>query len=153
MSPQMWGDPIVRRYRTAAHPTEDGPGPCAGAPPGWQAVNWRSFGAPDPDDCLWWRSSGILLSPRTSTDVARFADEDIDAALDPARATEDVDERDAHHQTVVLRLSEGAAYVRLGKPTWVLAALPGIQGLATGQVTMATLGGKTWLADLWLDRG
>ena len=117
----------------------------------FQAVNWRNFGAPDPDaDYLWWHSSGIVPSPRISTNVARFADDEIDAALDAARAVEEPAERDAQYQAVARRLNEGAAYVWLGRPTWVVAAVPRVQGLAAAQTTMATLGPKTWLADLWV---
>ena len=40
----------------------------------------------------------------------------------------------------------------LGRPTWVLAAEPQVQNLAVTRDTLATLGGKTWLADLWVAR-
>lgn len=119
----------------------------------FQAVNWRNFGAPDPDaEYLWWHSSGVLPSPRISTNVARYADPAIDEALDRARASTDPAERDEAYQVVARKLNEGAAYVWLGRPTWVLAAEPQVQNLAVTRDTLATLGGKTWLADLWVAR-
>lgn len=119
----------------------------------YQAVNWRNFGSPDPDaDYLWWHSTGIVPEGRVSTNVARYSDPDIDAALDLARGSTDEAERDEAYQTVARRLNDGAAYVWLGRPTWVIAAQPDVQGLGEAQVTMATLGAKTWLADLWLSR-
>jgi len=116
----------------------------------FQLVTWRNFGSIDPDaDYLWWHSSGVQPEA-ISTNVSQYASEAIDTALDTARGTGDLATRDASYQTVARELNRGVAQVWLGRPTWVLAADPQVQGLAAGQVTMATLGAKPWLATLWL---
>ena len=117
----------------------------------FQLVSWRNFGSIDPDaDYLWWHSSGVVPQPSVSTNIARYSSEAIDVALDEARGSSDPDVRDADYRVVANELNDGVAQVWLGRPTWVLAANPRVQGLAAGQVTMATQGSKSWLAQLWL---
>ncbi len=119
---------------------------------GYQLAGWRNFGSTDPDgDYLWWHSSAVLPTPRISTNVARFKDDQIDKALDEARGTSDKATRDKDYTIVAKRLNEGVAYVWLGRPTWVIAANPRVQGIAAAQnATGATLGAKTWIANLWI---
>jgi peptide/nickel transport system substrate-binding protein len=120
----------------------------------YQLVTWRNFGSLDPDgDHLWWHSSGVLPSPQISTNVARFKDPDIDKALDEARGTTDVAKRDKAYQVVAKKLNEGVAYIWLGRPTWVIAAVPQVQGIGGARNgTGSTLGAKTWITKLWVKR-
>ncbi len=120
----------------------------------YQLVGWRNFGSLDPDgDHLWWHSSGVLPTPQISTNVARFKDAAIDKALDDARGTTDVAARDKDYQVVAKKLNEGVAYIWLGRPTWVIAAVPQVQGIAAARNgTGSTLGAKTWIAKLWVKR-
>lgn len=120
----------------------------------YQLVGWRNFGSRDPDgDYLWWHSSGVLDPPRISTNVARYKDTTIDEALDEARGSTDPATRQEAFATVAKQLNEGVAYIWLGRPTWVIAANPRVQGLAAAvNGTGATLGAKPWLAQLWLKR-
>ena len=120
----------------------------------YQLVSWRNFGAPDPDgEYLWWHSSGILAAPKISTNVARFADPEVDAALDRARGTDDDAVRQEAYASVVRELNDNVAYVWLGRPTWVIAAKPEVQGIgAAANGSGANLANKTWVADLWVDR-
>lgn len=120
----------------------------------YQLVGWRNFGSRDPDgDYLWWHSSGVLEPPRISTNVARYKDAKIDAALDEARGSTDPAVRQKAYETVAKQLNEGVAYIWLGRPTWVIAANPRVQGLAAAvNGSGATLGAKPWLAQLWIKR-
>ena len=120
----------------------------------YQLVAWRNFGSLDPDgDYLWWHSSAVAPSPRISTNVARLKDSQIDKALDEARGSNDASTRDRDYRVVAKRLNEQVAYVWLGRPTWVIAAKPDVQGIAAAaNGTGATLGAKTWIAGLWIKR-
>jgi peptide/nickel transport system substrate-binding protein len=119
---------------------------------GYQLAGWRNFGSLDPDgDYLWWHSSAIQATPKISTNVARYKDVEIDKALDEARGTTDAATRQKDFEIVERRLNEGVAYVWLGRPTWVIAANPRVQGLAAlANGSGATIASKTWLATLWI---
>ena len=85
--------------------------------------------------------------------MARFGNEVIDEALDTARGSDDEAVRQEAYAEVVRQLNEAVAYVWLGRPTWIIAAVPEVQGIAAAaNGSGATLGAKTWLAELWLDR-
>jgi peptide/nickel transport system substrate-binding protein len=118
----------------------------------YQLAGWRNFGSIDPDgDYLWWHSNAIQPSPKISTNVARYADPEIDKALDDARGTSDPAARAKDYEVVTRRLNAGVPYVWLGRPTWVIAASPKVQGIsAAANGSGATLGAKTWLAKLWI---
>jgi ABC-type transport system substrate-binding protein len=119
---------------------------------GYQLAGWRNFGSLDPDgDYLWWHSSAIQATPKISTNVARYKDAEIDKALDEARGTTDAATRQKDFEIVERKLNEGVAYVWLGRPTWVIAANPQLQGLgALANGSGATIASKTWLATLWI---
>jgi peptide/nickel transport system substrate-binding protein len=116
----------------------------------FEAVEFRNFGAVDPDaDLMWWRGGD---DPEAVTlNFPRFADPEIEAAARRARATNDDDERDAAFADIAQRLTTQAPYVWLIRVNWALAAQPRVHGIgAAANGTLATLGPKTWLADLWV---
>ena len=117
----------------------------------YQATDWRNFGHLDPDaDFMWWHSSTVDPGA-LSANVAQYPDPEIDAALEQARASDDPEVRQEAYATVARELNAGLPYVWLDRVVWVLAAAPNVNGIyAAANGTVATLGTKTWLSELWL---
>ena len=119
----------------------------------YQATDWRNFGSPDPDgDYVWWHSTSVGGPGEISLNVPRLVDPEIDVALDAARATTDDDRRDDLYATVAQRLNDDGGYVWLERPTWALVSGPKVNGFAiAANGSISTIGGKTWIADLWIE--
>jgi ABC-type transport system substrate-binding protein len=120
----------------------------------YQVSIWRNFGMPDPDaDTVWWRSESILPRGGVSLNTARFEDDQIDAAIDAALAAETPAERDAEYQKVARRMGEMVPYVWLGRVVWNLAADERVNGIGpAANGSLQTLGEKSWIGDLWIER-
>jgi ABC-type transport system substrate-binding protein len=120
----------------------------------YEAIDWRNWSVPDPDgDYVWWHSSGFRpLEEGVSLNVSRFGDDEIDAALDEARGSTDQEERDEAYARVAARMGEMAPYVWLGRVGWAMAADDQAHGWETAveNGTVATVGPKTWISELWL---
>lgn len=96
----------------------------------YQANLWRQFGQHDPDaDYQWWHKSnatgGLTLN------IARFADDQISAALDAARATDDPAVRKAQYQIVQERWASEVPYVWLYTTRWVTGAANEVRNLSS----------------------
>ena len=87
----------------------------------YQANLWRQFGATDPDaDYVWWHKdneSGAL-----ALNIAWFSNDELSAALDEARATEDPAVRKINYTTVQRIWGEQGPYIWLNTTTWLIAA-------------------------------
>lgn len=95
----------------------------------YQANLWRQFGQNDPDaDSQSWHGSnatgGLTLN------IARFADAQINAALEAARATDDPVVRKAQYQIVQERWASEVPYVWLYTNRWVTGAANGVRNLS-----------------------
>lgn len=111
-----------------------------------------NFGYADPDfNYLFWHSSMVGPPGQISPNFSRTADPQIDAALEAARRTDDVEARAREYRTITQRLNEQVAYVWLHRTPGSLAAAPDVRGL--GEPARAGFGradAKPWLARLWL---
>lgn len=120
----------------------------------YQISAWRNFGMPDPDaDTIWWRSESILPRGGVSLNTARFADPEIDKAIDKALAAKSPEDREAAYASIAKRMGEQVPYVWLGRVVWNLAANERVNGIypaANGSIQ--TLGEKSWMGELWLNR-
>lgn len=118
----------------------------------YQMIDFRNFGALDSDgEVVWWHSRSVGEPGGVSLNFPRFGDSQIDEALMEARSTDDPAVRDEAYARVNRRLNEEAPYIWLERVTWALAASPHVNGIgAAANGTVATLGAKTWLADLWV---
>jgi len=115
----------------------------------YQAGIYRLFGQPNPDSETHFLRSSSITTTGISLNFARFDDYRIEPALDTALSTGDTARRTSNYETVNKVLAEQVPYVWLGRSTWVVAAQPkvnGIYGAENG--TIASLGPKTWIADL-----
>ena len=118
----------------------------------YEMGRFRLFNQPDPDaDSQFWRSSSI--GELVSLNFPRYVNEDMDATIDKALATSDDAERDALYQEMNTQLATDLPYIWLGRSVWVLAAEPRVNGIyAAANGSLQTVGGKTWIAELWLSR-
>ncbi len=118
----------------------------------YQAADFRLFGQPDPDaDYYWWISTSIGAANDISLNIPRFANAQTDAALQAGRATTDAAKRNASYQQFERKVNASVPYIWLARTDWVIASSPKVHGYAlAGNGTIATLGPKTWVANLWL---
>lgn len=120
----------------------------------YEALDWRNWGAPDPDaDMLWFHSDSVRpLEEGISVNIAHFATDEIDAALDTGRSSTDDTERDEAYAQVAEAFADQVPYLWLGRVNWAMAATPDVHGweVATENGTVATIGSKTYLADMWI---
>jgi peptide/nickel transport system substrate-binding protein len=120
----------------------------------YQMSDWRNWAQPNPDpDYVWWHSSSV--KPREegiSLNVSHYIDPEVDAALETARASTDPQVRDEAYATVAERFGAAVPYVFLGRIVWGLGAQDNTHGFAVaGQNgTLATIGSKTWVGELWV---
>ncbi|MDZ7733963.1 MAG: ABC transporter substrate-binding protein [Acidimicrobiia bacterium] len=73
----------------------------------YEAIDWRNWGQPEPDaDFPWWHSSSVRPPEEgISVNIARFADDEVDEALETARGTVNEEVADEAYQTVNSPLS------------------------------------------------
>lgn len=120
----------------------------------YQVSMWRNFGMPDPDaDTIWWRSESVLPRGGVSLNTARFKDKEIDSSIDKALAATTPEDREAAYAAIAKRMGAEVPYVWLGRVVWNLAANPRVNGIypaANGSIQ--TLGEKSWMSELWLQR-
>ena len=121
-----------------------------------QAVLWRQFGGDDPDgNYVWWtgkNARGLL-----ALNVARLQDPQIDAALDRARATDDLTVRKEAYAELQRRQTELVPYIWLSHSQWTVGAAEdvrniGNQTLPDGGTARRFGGGVFRLTEVWLDK-
>ena len=121
-----------------------------------QAVLWRQFGGDDPDgNYVWWtgkNARGLL-----ALNTARLQDPQIDAALDRARATDDLGVRKEAYAELQRRQTELVPYIWLSHTQWVLGAANtvrniGNKSLPEGQTARPFGGAVFRLTEVWLDK-
>ena len=121
----------------------------------YTVVLFRQFAASDPDgDYVWWTpknaSGGLTLN------IARLADTQIGAALDKARASNDVAVRKQAYADLQKRQTELAPYIWISHTQWAIGAAKNIrnitnQTLPDGQAALPFQRGEVRLTQTWLD--
>jgi ABC-type transport system substrate-binding protein len=116
---------------------------------------FRQFAASDPDgDYVWWTpknaSGGLTLN------IARLADTQIGAALDKARASNDVAVRKQAYADLQKRQTELAPYIWISHTQWAIGAAKNIrnitnQTLPDGQAALPFQRGEVRRTQTWLD--
>jgi ABC-type transport system substrate-binding protein len=120
---------------------------------GLEAAIISNFGPADPDfNYLFWHSSLVGGPGELSINFSHTADEQIDAALDAARRTDDVRARAREYQTVTRRLNDEMAYIWLYRTPTTIVATSRVRGLSVlGDAGFGRPDVKPWLAHLWID--
>lgn len=101
----------------------------------FQAVTWRQFGATVPDgEYVWTTCENIKPAGQLSLNFARNCDDELDAALDAARETNNQEEQKAQYKIFQERLGEDIPYIWLYETQSVVIAASNVH-----DVTRATL--------------
>jgi len=117
---------------------------------------WRQFGGDDPDvNYVWWtgrNASGLL-----ALNAARLKDPQIDAALDRARASADVNVRKEAYAELQRRQTELVPYIWLSHSQWAIGAGTTIRNIGSitlpgGAESRPFGGGVFRLTEVWIDK-
>jgi len=116
----------------------------------YQAGISRLFGFPEPDTDHFFMHSRSIDPNLISFNLPRYANPEIDAALDRARSSTDEATRDEAYATVARLMNEHVPVVWLYRPTWAIASNLQVHGYrAAANGTIQTIGPKTWVATLF----
>lgn len=121
-----------------------------------QAVLWRQFGGDDPDgNYVWW--TGKNARGMLALNAARLQDPQIDAALDRARATDDLEVRKQAYADLQRRQTELVPYIWLSHTQWVIGAANSVRNIGNkslpdGQTARRFGGAVSRLTEVWLDK-
>lgn len=116
---------------------------------------WRQFAASDPDgDYVWW--TGKNATGPLTLNIARLKDAQVDAALNKARASNDVAVRKQAYAELQKRQTELAPYIWISHTQWAIGAAKNIrnitnQTLPDGQAALPFQRGEVRLTQTWID--
>jgi ABC-type transport system substrate-binding protein len=121
----------------------------------FQVQVWRQFGAADPDiNWVWW--IGANAGPGIALNFARFANTDLDNALNDGRATTDFDKRKAAYAKVQQIQNANLPYLWLSHLRWTAGATNNVRGLQgqplpDGGQSAGLVGGVLPITAMWLE--
>jgi peptide/nickel transport system substrate-binding protein len=121
----------------------------------YQALNWRQFGAVDPDlNYIFW-STTTVSSGSLSINMARNADPTIEKALLAGRSNTESSVREAAYMTVNKRLALDLPYLWLDRAVWAVIGSPTVQNFNNpttpqGQPAFGMIGGSIWPTQIWI---
>lgn len=120
----------------------------------YQMARFRNFSFPNPDvDTIFWLTTSIAEGQNVSLNFPRYKNPKIDELAATALASTDPKVRDQAYRDMARIWGEDLPYVWLGRPTWMLAANPKVNGIyAATNGTIGTIGGKPWIAELWVQQ-
>jgi peptide/nickel transport system substrate-binding protein len=119
----------------------------------FQAAMFRNFAYVNPDsNYIFWHSSQAKGADG-SINFSQITSDEVDRALDTARATTDEDTRLTEYQNVVKGLNDYVGYVWLYHNSWGLVANEAVGGLSEPQrLGFARQDGKPWWPAIWLQQ-
>jgi peptide/nickel transport system substrate-binding protein len=121
----------------------------------FQALEWRQFGAVDPDlNYIFW-SNTTILSSALSINMARNVDPQLQAALELGRTSTNAADRAKAYQTINKRLAMDLPYLWLDRAVWAVVSTPKVQNwnnptTPTGAPAYGMIGGSIWPTQIWL---
>jgi peptide/nickel transport system substrate-binding protein len=121
----------------------------------FEALEWRQFGAVDPDlNYIFW-SSTTILSSSLSINMARNVDPQLQAALELGRVSTTAATRAKAYQTVNQRLALDLPYLWLDRAVWAVVSTPKVQNwnnptTPAGKPAYGMIGGSIWPTQIWL---
>jgi ABC-type transport system substrate-binding protein len=122
----------------------------------YQANIWRQFGAPDPDgEYVWWHPDNVKPVGELSLNIGRFSDEELGAALDRGRESDDPAVRQEAYAEVQRIFQENFYLGWSAHAFWSVASQPEVQDLVNwtspeGTQGMPLSGGTHPFAQVWL---
>jgi ABC-type transport system substrate-binding protein len=119
----------------------------------YQAALFRNFGWADPDfNYLFWHSSTALGPGEISVNFTQTKNDELDAALEIGRGSDDPDERAEAYDDVQRILNDEYAYAWLFHSLWAIVSEPEVKGwteaIARG---FSRQDAKIFWGDLWID--
>jgi peptide/nickel transport system substrate-binding protein len=121
----------------------------------FQALEWRQFGAVDPDlNYIFW-SNTTILSSSLSVNMARNNDPQLQTALELGRTSTNESARVKAYQTVNKRLAIDLPYLWLDRAVWAVVSTPKVQNwnnptTAASAAAYGMIGGSIWPTEIWL---
>jgi ABC-type transport system substrate-binding protein len=121
----------------------------------FEALEWRQFGAVDPDlNYIFW-SSTTILSKSLSINMARNVDPQLEAALQLGRSSTDLAVRTQAYQTVNKRFALDLPYLWLDRAVWSVESTLKVQNwnnptTPSGSKAYGMIGGSIWPTQIWL---
>ena len=121
----------------------------------YQALEWRQFGAVDPDlNYIFW-STTTILSSNLSINMARNMDPQLQAALEQGRQSTDPAVRAKAYQTVNKRFAIDLPYLWTDRAVWSVESTLKVQNwnnptTPTGAPAYGMIGGSIWPTQIWL---
>jgi peptide/nickel transport system substrate-binding protein len=119
----------------------------------YNAVDWRQFGAEDPSiDNVWLlcRTVGFI-----SLNWPKFCDEERDALLLEAQATEDQARRVELYQEVSAKINQDYLYIFQNHTVWDNAFADNVRGVCDrqspgGDLLRCVTNGRNWFSSIWI---
>jgi peptide/nickel transport system substrate-binding protein len=121
----------------------------------FEALEWRQFGAVDPDlNYIFW-STTTILSSSLSINMARNQDPQLQAALTLGRQSTDPAVRAKAYQTVNKRFAIDLPYLWTDRAVWSVESTLKVQNwnnptTPTGAPAYGMIGGSIWPTQIWL---
>jgi ABC-type transport system substrate-binding protein len=121
----------------------------------FEALEWRQFGAVDPDlNYIFW-STTTILSKSLSINMARNVDPQLQAALELGRASTNTAVRAKAYQTVNKRFAIDLPYLWLDRAVWSVESTLKVQNwnnptTPSGSKAYGMIGGSIWPTQIWL---
>lgn len=123
----------------------------------YEAVLFRYFGQPDPD-VNWYFWTGQTVKPvgELSLNFAHLKDDQIDAAIDAGRQTDDLAKRKEAYAKAQKRFDELVPFIWLYRTDWVIATGKTVHDiengpLPNGQPSLPQLGGVNRITQAWIE--
>jgi ABC-type transport system substrate-binding protein len=121
----------------------------------FEALEWRQFGAVDPDlNYIFW-SSSTILSSSLAVNMTRNQDPQLQAALEAGRTTVQPAARAQAYQTVNKRLAIDVPYLWLDRSLWSVESNLKVQNwnnptTPAGKPAFGMIAGSIWPTQIWL---
>jgi peptide/nickel transport system substrate-binding protein len=120
----------------------------------FEALEWRQFGAVDPDlNYIFWSSTTVSTGP-LSINMAHNADPQIEAALLQGRSSTNPAVRAKAYKTVNQRLAIDVPYIWTDRAVWAVVSKPSVQNwnsptASDGSAAFGVIGGSVWPTQIW----
>jgi peptide/nickel transport system substrate-binding protein len=121
----------------------------------FEALEWRQFGAVDPDlNYIFW-STTTILSSSLAINMTRNRDPQLQAALELGRVSTNPATRAKAYQTVNKRLALDLPYLWTDRAVWAVISTPKVQNwnnptTPENKPAYGMIGGSIWPTQIWL---
>jgi len=121
----------------------------------FEALDWRQFGAVDPDlNYIFWSTTTVSTGP-LSINMAHNSDPLIEQALQLGRSSTEAAVRQKAYKTVNQRLAIDIPYIWTDRAVWAVISSPNVENwnnptAPSGVKAFGVIGGSVWPTQIWL---